>query len=55
MYLCIYMHIYIYKLLSISINLMNIIITKANYKQITLISYIIERVSILRAIRVSVL
>ena len=33
----------------------DIIITYAHYKQITLIGYIIERVSILHAIRVSVL
>ena len=43
-------------LLDMSINVMHI--TPANYKQITLIDYIIKRVSILRAIipyRVSVL
>ena len=47
-------------LLGISINLMNIIITTRratheHYKQITLICYIIVRVSILRVIIVSVL
>ena len=42
-------------LLGMPINLMNIIIMHENYKKITLIRYIIERVSILRAIRVSVL
>ena len=45
MYMCI--------LLGILINLINIITTYDNYKQITLIGYIIERVTILRAIRVS--
>ena len=42
-------------LLGMSIDLMNIIITHAHYTKITLIGYIIKRVSILRAIRVSVL
>ena len=41
-------------LLGMSINLIDIIITHAHYIQITLIGYIIERVSILRANRVSV-
>ena len=58
-YININIYIYIYRymciLLGMSINLINIIITHENYKQITLIDYIIERVSILRAIRVSVL
>ena len=56
---CIIPYIYIYCymciLLGMSINLMNIIITYALYKQVTLIGYIVERVSILRVIRVSVL
>ena len=42
-------------LLGISINVMIVIITHANYKQITMIGYIIERVLKLCAIRVSVL
>ena len=47
-YIYIYIYIYIYNiymcvciLLGMSINVMNIILTHANYKQITLICYII--------------
>ena len=48
------MYVIRYVYLNLNLNVMNIIITHANYKQISLIGYIIEMVSILRSIRVSV-
>ena len=53
--ICYLLNIYMCILLGMSINLVNIIITHAHYKQITMIGYITERVWILRVITVSVL